>query len=78
MDLIKTIEDDEEVEILSEESDAEVEVRPCKHFAEQRFHVEINFSINRRRRSDKRRRLLRATSSLYHRHKNTTRTPGMT
>lgn len=38
MDLIKTIEDDEEVDILSEESDAEVEVRACKHLFKQRFY----------------------------------------
>lgn len=46
MDLIKTIEDDEEVEILSEDSDAEVEVRTGKASAEQRFYSKISNSVS--------------------------------
>lgn len=46
MDLIKTIEDDEEVEILSEDSDAEVEVRAGKPSAEQRLHSENSISVS--------------------------------
>lgn len=77
MDLIKTIEDDEEVENLSEESDVEVEVKEHEKIGVVMILMMDLFSINQRSRSDRRRNTLKAVSSLSRRCRSTTKTLGM-
>lgn len=82
MDIIKTIEDDEDVENLSEDSDVEVEVsnlREIKIYCN--FAIQFcfsYFSINQRSRSGSRRSISRMASSLCRRLRSTTKTLGMT
>lgn len=81
MDMIKTIEDDEDVENLSEDSDVEVKVsdlRKIKIHCKKEFNFVFLISINQRSRSGLRRSISRMTSSLYRRRRSTTKTLEMT
>lgn len=80
MDIIKTIEDDEEIENLSEDSDVEIEVRKMKKTREFDKNFNVSFvpsSINQQSRRHRKRNCLKTASSLCRQLKNTTKTHGM-
>lgn len=80
MDIVKTIEDDEEVENLSEDSDVEVEVSRTRKINVLKFtsflHVFLPFSINQQNKSARSNPTLKVDFNLFLRYLSTTRTPG--